>query len=274
MLSGEDPRQEREGREDMTLQLLVAAVDKRPLELAEDMQIDSDAILVSQGDSYGYEELAYRGHRLRYFSMAERGVGLSRNHSLLRAQADISLFADEDIVYVPGYEEKVLDAFEAYPQADMLLFNVQAAPGRETYRTEAFGRVRWYNCGRYPTYSFAARTARLHQKNITFSLLFGGGARYSAGEDSLFLSECLKKGLKVYRVPIHIGRERERESTWFSGYNFKFFYDRGALYRYLYGRLDGAMALRFLLAHRKVMCRDIPWRKAFGIMRQGMREAI
>lgn len=257
----------------MTLQLLVAAMNREPRELAEEMQLGSDAIIVSQGDHYEYEELEWQGHTIRYYAMAERGVGLSRNHSLLRADADISLFADEDIIYEPGYEKAVLEAFAAHPEADMLLFNVQAMPGRETYHNGSFGRVRWYNCGRYPTYSFAVRTERIHQKNITFSLLFGGGARYSNGEDSLFIRDCLKAGLRVYKVPVNIGRERERESTWFTGYNTKFFSDRGVLYRYLYGHLAKPMALRFLLAHKEIMCREIPWKKAYQIMCQGIREA-
>lgn len=258
----------------MTLQLLVAAVNREPRELAEEMRIDSDAIIVSQGDHYAYEELDHNGHSVRYFSMAERGVGLSRNHSLLRAAADISLFADEDIIYEPGYEQNVLAAFAEHPEADMLLFNVQAMPGRETYHNDSFGRVRWYNSGRYPTYSFAVRTRKIHQNNITFSLLFGGGARYSNGEDSLFIRDCLRAGLKVYKVPVTIGHEKERESTWFTGYNTKFFFDRGVLYHYLYGRLARLMALRFILAHRERMCREIPWKEAYRLMRQGICEEV
>lgn len=257
----------------MTLQLLVAAMNREPQELAKEMRIDSDAVIVSQGEHFAYKELNWNNHNICYYAMAERGVGLSRNHSLLRATADISLFADEDIIYEPGYGQKVLKAFEEHPQADMLLFNVQAMPGRETYHIDSFGRVHWYNCGRYPTYSFAVRTRRIHQKNITFSLLFGGGARYSNGEDSLFIRDCLRAGLKVYKVPVAIGHERERESTWFTGYNTKFFYDRGVLYHYLYGCLAGLMALRFLLAHKGNMCREIPWGKAYKIMRRGIREA-
>lgn len=258
----------------MTLQLLVAAMNREPRELAEEMRIDSDAIIVSQGEHYAYEELDHNSHSVHYYSMAERGVGLSRNHSLLRATADISLFADEDIIYEPGYEQNVLAAFEEHPEADMLLFNIQAMPGRETYHNDSFGRVRWYNSGRYPTYSFAVRTRKIHQNNITFSLLFGGGARYSNGEDSLFIRDCLRAGLKVYKVPVTIGHEKERESTWFTGYNTKFFFDRGVLYHYLYGRLAGLMALRFILAHRENMCQEIPWKEAYRLMRQGICEEV
>lgn len=256
----------------MTLQLLVAAVNKNALELAEEMQIDSDAIIVSQGDVYSYEEHFYKKHKLRYFAMAERGVGLSRNTALLRAEADIVLFADEDIVYQEGYAERVLQEFEKHPKADMLLFQVNAVAGRETYHTDSFGRVRWYNCGRYPTYSFAVKREKVHNNNITFSLLFGGGAKYSNGEDSLFIRDCLKNGLKVYKTPITIGAEKERPSTWFHGYNDKFFFDRGVLYRYLYGGLCRLMAIRFLLVHRKQLCQEMSWKKAYEIMCRGMKE--
>lgn len=49
-------------------------------------------------------------------------------------------------------------------------------------------------------------------------------------------------------------------------------YIRGVLYRYLYGGLAGVMALRFLLSHREIMCREISWREACGIMRRAIRE--
>ena len=46
----------------MKLQLLVAAMHKEPLTLAQEMQIDSDAIIVSQGEEYGYEKLEYKNY--------------------------------------------------------------------------------------------------------------------------------------------------------------------------------------------------------------------
>ena len=38
-------------------------------------------------------------------SFTERGVGLSRNNALMRASADICLFADDDIIYENNYKE-------------------------------------------------------------------------------------------------------------------------------------------------------------------------
>lgn len=237
----------------MKLQILVSSVEKDVRALAEKMNLQAEAIIIDQCRENRYEEFEYQGHRMRCWHFAERGVGLSRNSALLRADADLCLFADEDIVYYDAAAEAVKAAFRAHPEADMLLFNVQVQPSRRTYWTERFHRVRWYNCGRYPAYSFALRTAVMHGKNLTYSLLFGGGAKYANGEDSLFIQDCLKVGLKVYAVPVVIGEEVPRPSTWFFGYDEKFFHDRGVLYQVLYGPLAGLMGLRFLAKNKKVM---------------------
>lgn len=257
----------------MTLETLISAVREDVALLASKMNLQSDAIIINQCDENGYLEYEYNGSKIRAYSFAEKGVGLSRNNALLRAKADVVLFSDEDIVYHDGYAKAIIKAFEEHPEADMLLFNMDVEADRATYHIEKEHRVRFYNSGRYPTYSFAIRRDKLHKANITFSLLFGGGAKYSNGEDSLFLLECLKKGLKVYALPIEIGREIPRPSTWFNGYTEKFFFDRGVLYYHLYGTLKHLMALRFLLAHKGVMCQEISVKKAYELMCAGMKEA-
>ena len=81
----------------------------------------------------------------------------------------------------------------------------------------------------------------------------------------------MKKGYQVYTAPVTIGREREGESTWFKGYDKKFFYDRGVLYHFLYGKLAAAMALRFLLAHRDKLCAETDIKQAFQWMKEGIQ---
>lgn len=257
----------------MTLQTLVSGVELNITGIADRMQLESDAIVINQTDDNSYCEYEYEGHRICCYSFAERGVGLSRNSALMRADADIILFSDEDIIYEHGYADMILRAYEEHPDADMLLFNVDVVPERATYHTDAVSRVHRWNCGRYPSYSFSCRRESIYRANVTFSLLFGGGARYSNGEDSLFIDECIKKRLRVYALPVCIGREEPRPSTWFEGYTDKFFYDRGVLYRYLYGALALPMAYRFLFRHRAVMLKERALGEAAALMKQGIREA-
>lgn len=262
----------------MKVQVLASVMNQTFEDIVDRMCLDSDAVIINQCDRLGSEEMEYKGHNMRFFSFPDRGVGRSRNEAILRADGDICLFSDEDIVYHPGYASAISEEFERNHDADMILFNVTIAEERQTYHISARKRVHWYNCGRYGAVSFAVRRESLLASGVTFSLLFGGGARYSAGEDSLFLKEFIGKGYKVYTAPVTIGREEAGESTWFSGYNEKYFHDRGVLYRYLYGRLDHVMSLRYLLAHKDKLrgengLKQAGLKQAYRWMRDGMREA-
>lgn len=268
----------RRKRELMKLQILVSSLKQEVKALAEKMNLQADTVLINQCDENRYEEWLKDGHRICCYHLAERGIGLSRNNALLRADEDLCLFADEDIVYDDGAAEHIIEAFEQHPEADMLLFNVRVQKSRFTYWNSSYKRVRWYNCGRYPAYSFALRREKMHEKNLTYSLLFGGGAKYSNGEDSIFIHDCLRAGLRVYGIPIEIGEERPRPSTWFFGFDYKFFHDRGVLYHVLYGKMAGLMGLRFLLKNKANMKSDshgegLTFAEAKCALRKGIRDA-
>ena len=175
------------------------------------------------------------------------------------------------LVSVSDYES-LPALFAAHPEADGLLFQVEVDPSRKTYQNDSFGPVNRFNCGRYPAYSMAFRTEKLHAAGAHFSLLFGGGAPYSNGEDSLFIRDCIRAGLKLYKTPVCIGEEIPRPSTWFTGYHEKFFFDRGVLYHFLYGRAAHLWGFRFVFCKRHLMCREIPWGKALRLLYKGIRE--
>ena len=84
-------------RDSMKLQVLVAAVNQDVRTMAERMHLESDAIIVNQTDHFGYEEYTHSGRRIQCYEFREKGVGLSRNSALMRAEGDIVLFSDEDV---------------------------------------------------------------------------------------------------------------------------------------------------------------------------------
>jgi len=259
----------------MKLELLISAVNAEPDNLIQKMRIKSDAVLINQCGREDSSELSVQEGCIRVLSFAEKGVGKSRNRAIDAACGDIVLFSDDDIVYDDGYAEKVIKEFEAHPEADALFFNFEVVPERRTYFNTDYKRVHIWNGGRYPAYSIALRRDALIKSGVRFSELFGGGAKYSCGEDSLFIRDCLKAGLKMYRTHACLGHEEPRpggESTWFKGYDEKYFFDRGVLYAYLYGALAALMGLRYVYAKRAVMCRDIPWQKAYKILKKGIAE--
>lgn len=208
----------------MKVEVLASVMNASLPETVQHMNLQSDAVIINQCDRLGQEEMQISpgNGRIRFCSFPDRGIGRSRNEAILRAEGDICLFSDADIVYEDGYEAAVLAEFERNPRADMIIFNIEVEEERRTYHITERKPVRWYNCGRYGAVSFAVRRESLLRSGITFSLLFGGGAKYSNGEDSLFLTEFIKKGCRVYTAPVTIGREEAGESTWFHGYNENF----------------------------------------------------
>ena len=269
------------GMANKRLQILISAVNKDPEELIGNMNLDCDAVIVNQliGD-YRDSDVAdkkrdyiqeFKDHEARIIHRIEKGVGLSRNTALENADHELIQFGDDDIVYDDGYAQKVIAEFDAHPEADILLFNVKAQEGRETYWNTDYARVNWRNYGRYPAYAICARRQKLVDSGVKYSLLFGGGAPYMNGEDSLFLHDCLKAGLAIYRTPVAIGKERKGESTWFKGYTDKFFFDRGVLYHFLYGRMATVLGFRFLFKNRNEMCRELGFMHCYKKLCSGVR---
>ncbi|MBO7334781.1 MAG: glycosyltransferase family 2 protein [Lachnospiraceae bacterium] len=256
----------------MRIELLISALCAKPEELIRKMNIKTDAVLIDQCDEDGEESSDVNGHTVKVFKNRERGVGKSRNLALSKASADLVLFSDDDLVYNDDYEEAVLKEFEGHPEADGIFFNFEVDESRRTYHTEEFGPVKITASGRYPTYSLCIKLDKVKEKELSFSPLFGGGAKYSCGEDSLFIMSALKAGLRLYRSPVCLGREVLRKSTWFEGYTDKFFFDKGVLYHFLYKKAAYPIAVRFILKHKKTMCVSIPPHKALSLMAKGIKE--
>lgn len=256
----------------MKLQVLISTMNQENYSILDRMNIESDAIVINQCDKNKFEEFKYKGNNIKFISLNEKGVGLSRNNALMRADSDICVFADDDVEYVKNYKEIICQAFEKNPKADFIVFNVPSTnKSRKDYIIKKWSRIYRFNCLRYGTYRFAIRTSSIRKKNINFSLLFGGGAKYSCGEDSLFIYECITKGLRVYASPNIIGSVSHETSTWFKGYNEKFFVDKGAFFTCLSKKFSKLLCLQLLIRH-KWMYKDgnLTFKEAYKFMKNGI----
>ncbi|MBC5682823.1 MULTISPECIES: glycosyltransferase family 2 protein [Ruminococcus] len=255
----------------MKVQVLVAAMNQHDHTLVEKMNIQSDVIVGNQCDFNSIEQFEYRGYSATYLNFSERGVGLNRNNALMRATGDICLFADDDMVYVENYTELIENAFLNHPDADIIAFNlVEDVPTR--YIIKDTKRIRFYNFLTYGTARIAVKLSKIRENGILFNLCFGGGTTHCHGEDNIFISDCLKKGLKMYAVPISIAElTEERESTWNSGYNQKYFFDQGVLYKTISKKLWKLLCLQDSIRHARKEYKT-SWMNAYTLMIKGGKE--
>ncbi len=217
----------------MKVQVLVATTNQNDHSLLEKMNISTDALVGNQCDFNGVENFDFKGNKITYLNFAEKGVGLNRNNTLMRARGDVLLFADDDLVYDEGYAEVLINAFEENPKADVIVFNLKEENSHRKQITKR-GRVGYFNYLRYGTARIAVRLDPIRKKGIYFNQCFGGGTEHCHGEDNLFLNACLKNRLKIIALPITLATlTNERKSSWNTGYNEKYIKDQGVLYRTL-----------------------------------------
>lgn len=249
----------------MKIQVLVATMNQTDHSLIEKMNIRTDAIVGNQCDRNSVETFELNNKTVTYYNFAERGVGLNRNNTLMRATADVCLFADDDMVYEDNYAETVENAFAENPQADVLVFNlIENVPTRKLITKKT--KVGYLNYLRYGTARVAVRLDSVKKYGIYFNQCFGGGTEHCHGEDNLFLNSCLKNGLKIVAIPKYIATlTEERESSWNNGYGEKYLKDQGALYRAISRRLWRLLCLQDALRRGR---RDyhLSWYRAYQIM--------
>lgn len=214
----------------MNLEVLVATMGQRELTLDEKMNIRCDAIIANQCNEWKYDEKMTDFGRVRMLSSATVGVGKNRNLAMAMSEAEIVLFADDDIIYYDGMPESVKKAFDELPDADMIFFGLDMTRGGAVFekRREPIKRRRLWNALKYGAGRMAVRRSSLEKYGIGFSELFGGGCLYGSGEDSLLIRECLRHGMKAYSYAYVLGTCAKDNSSWFEGFNEKFFFDKGA----------------------------------------------
>ncbi len=254
----------------MNIQTLVVTTDQKDYSLLKKMNIQTPAIVGNQCDRDEIEEFSYGGNPVKWLSLHERGVGLNRNTVLMRSEADVCVLADDDMVFIDGYEKVVSDLFDRYPHTDVLIFNLnQKSP--TIYKNSNVKKIHRFNYGKYGAARLAFRRESVQFNNICFHLLFGGGAKYSSGEDSIFLYECLKRKLRVLAVPVAIAElTSDRESTWFQGYTDDFFFDKGVFYYALDRNMGRFIALYNCFKHRNSRYKQYGWKKAYRQMLRGI----
>ena len=251
----------------MNLQILLSVMNLNKYDL-DKMNIKSKCVVINQCDKNEYEN--YKNFEI--YSYNERGTANNRNRGLEHITEEIILLCDDDVVYDEDYEQKVLEEFENNKNANIIVFNLNS-PNREIKPNTKDKRLRFYNILRYSSPRIAFRKDSIENNNIKFNTLFGSGAKYTSGEDTLFLVDALKKNLKIYSSTENIGTVYHEKSTWFNGYTQKYFFDKGALFTAISKKNRIILIIQFLLRHTEIL-QDVSFFSAFKWMMKGSEDYL
>lgn len=247
-------------------EILCVTMHQKDFSKIKEMNIHSNVVFANQAEENTYSEMEFEGKRARMITTSTKGVGLNRNISLIYAQSDICLLADDDVVYDNNMEEKVLNEFESNPDADIIIFHFDGGNSQRkqikysrTRKHFFFERMPWGGI------RIAFKLSSIKKANIWFTTLFGGGCVFPSGEDSMWLINAKKAGLNIYVSKETIGEVSFETSTWFTGINEKFFWGKGAFYQAVHPKTKYIWMLYFALrtcTHKEIKFFDkLKWMK-------------
>lgn len=259
----------------MKIEVLVSTMERENADIYDAMGLSTDAVIINQHNRQDKVNINKNGNDVLFCTYNERGIGRSRNNAIKNSRGDICIFADDDMLFYDGYADIVKAEFEENRNADAILFNIDVENAdRPVEKISKSRRMTVRDAMRYGIPALAVKREVLFKHNMSFSLLFGGGAKYGSGEDTIFFKEMLDKNIKVYISDKKIAQTDAGESTWFKGFDDKFFSDKGALYAAMFGKKAKLTAIVTSYRWQKKLGGEYKFKKILRLMYKGIDEFL
>ena len=253
----------------LSFEILLSCLNSNVKEIVKNSQFESDVLVVNQCDKDSCGVFMEKYGRITVYDVNDRGLTKSRNFAIEHSEADICLLCDDDEKFRKGYKKKIIRAYEKIKEADVIIFNIGNRPAKFPKKVR---RLEYFDLMKVSSWQISFRRESLLKKGIRFDEDMGAGTPNGAEEEFKFLTDCRKAGLKIFYVPVVIADVAQESSTWFTGYDEKFFVNRGNTTRYIMGLpLSLLYAFYYAFAKRKNFGK-ISWLKAFSLICKGIFE--
>ncbi|MBQ9514330.1 MAG: glycosyltransferase family 2 protein [Clostridia bacterium] len=232
---------------DLKVSVILSTMHKTNADVVSESNIKCDTVVVNQCDCE--KETEVKNGNITFISSPDRGLSKSRNLAIKKSDADILVVSDDDEEFSDGFYEEIKKAYGLLPKADVIIFDVHGRPRNFGDKPKKLSKLQLLKvCSVRITF----KSEKIKDK-IFFDERLGAGTENGAGEENKFLFDCYRKGLKIYHYPYYIAKLKESESSWFKGYDEKYFYNRGMTTRYTMGFfLSFLYAFYYSFAKRKL----------------------
>ena len=221
------------------VEVLISAMNQNDSSIFKRTNVQSDALMINQCDNENYWEEPHDYGLLKIFSTKERGLSNSRNMALKNVSKKYALLCDDDELLYDGYSQIIENAFEANSKADIVCFQVKRA-GKK-YSSKGC-KLNFLTVSKIASWQISFKVDSVKNAGVIFDANFGAGTPLGSGEEGIFLHDCLKKNLRIYYVPVCIGEVAQKTSTWFKGFDYQYFLNRGKINRRSLGFFWGVLS--------------------------------
>lgn len=243
------------------------------------MHLQTDAVLANQTDKNDYAEKKINGCKVKLISTDSRGLSRNRNIALSHANQKVEyiLFSDDDLVFVDGYERKILGEFKSHPEAEAIKFNIHDLSKTRKIsmrRIVRFEKATRRNMSSSGVCGLVVKSDIIRKNNLYFHENFGAGTEKYCGEDTIFLMEVLNKKVQMYRSPVDIAGIDQTESSWFQGHNERFFTTAGMVLGMIYPKLSYILMVRSAFKAYRRNDSGMSFRRILACYYRGMRDRV
>jgi glycosyltransferase involved in cell wall biosynthesis len=149
--------------------------------------------------------LQARRSDIEFLRCEGRGVAYSRNRAIQVVSSEILLFSDDDVALRSDGLIRLIDVFRRMPDVALMSCITLTSGGEPAKRyPPREGRMTLFNCARVGTVELAVRPRHIRRVGVEFDVRFGAGSENFIGDEYIFVTDCLRKGLKGWFVPVPV----------------------------------------------------------------------
>lgn len=191
----------------------------------------------------------------------EKGLSKSRNLAIKNAKKTLLILTDDDVIFQSGFELEVLKAFNSEGNYDGFRFEFLNGKGNlaKKYPKHFEEHLTQFEILNSSSVELVFKRESIKKADLNFDENFGLGTDFFMGEEAVFISDAIKKGLKIGFFPKILVAHSHLSTGHKTLVSQQYFIHSAVFYR-IYGKMYLFwIALKFFfdLKHRKVRFREI-----------------
>lgn len=199
----------------------------------------------NEGDPKVISSLKER-HDIIYVPLDSSGLSVSRNTAINKCGGDYIFILDDDVFFSFDSMMMVVDLMSK-DNVDIGTYYHKYTNGKTTKNKEYSFSHNMFNIANPSSIDICLKRESIVASGVLFDEDFGLGTSYPSGEEMIFLSDCIKSGLKLKRYPTEICIHPPVTS----GSDFystkEKILAKKAMFKRVYGQLGGIMFILFIL---------------------------
>lgn len=259
----------------MKFEHIVSTMFQENTDFVCEMGCRTDVLVINQAFGTKHTQTEYQGHKIRMYTVPDRGLSNSRNALLKYVEGEIAILGDDDLIYLDGYLEKIQKAYREHPDVDIIAFSfTQNLCGDTRRQFRSPRKLNLLTISKIASVELTFKTKSLAEAGVSFCPLLGLGAKYGACEENAFLADALRAGLKIWYVPetiCYLRPDPPERAKWQHGFDEDYFRKRGACFYRIYRNLFIPFSIMFLILKKRNIFRHVPIVKALSWMLDGKK---